>query len=168
MNVAPRHISGRSRVCFCFFTKIIFNWLLTVTEKKLTDSRKRYKILADNRKSHHPIETLVKGSWNPIPKLTIVLVWKTPACLKFGETSNRAVENLPQRKLWAAHDSREELIWYHRTSASAYFFGKDTSSPSRVRTWLITKSVYYEWASDSFAYPCPCNNSCLRSRVPTS
>ena len=37
----------------------------------------------------------VKGSWNTIPKLTIVLVWKTPACLKFGETSNRAVENLP-------------------------------------------------------------------------
>ena len=27
--------------------------------KKLTDSRKRAKILADNRKSHHPIETLL-------------------------------------------------------------------------------------------------------------
>ena len=36
-------------------------------------------------------------NWNPIPKLTIVLIWKTPACLKFGKTSNRAVENLPQR-----------------------------------------------------------------------
>ena len=38
--------------------KIIFvvnrNW------KKLTDSCKRAKILADNRKSYHPIETLVK------------------------------------------------------------------------------------------------------------
>ena len=32
--------------------------MLTVTEKKLTDSRKRAKILAVNRKSHHPIETL--------------------------------------------------------------------------------------------------------------
>ena len=42
----------------------------------------------------------VKGSWNPIPKLTIVLIWKTPSCLKFGKTSNHAVENLPQRKLW--------------------------------------------------------------------
>ena len=31
--------------------------MLTVTEKKLTDSRKRAQILADNRKSHHPIET---------------------------------------------------------------------------------------------------------------
>ena len=39
-------------------------------------------------------------NWNPIPKLTIVLIWKTPACLKFGKTSNRAVENLLQRKLW--------------------------------------------------------------------
>ena len=46
--------------------------------------------------------------WNPIPKLTIVPFWKTPACLKFVKTSNRAVENLPQRKLWvwAANDAR--------------------------------------------------------------
>ena len=39
-------------------------------------------------------------NWNPIPKLTIVLIWKTPVCLKFVKTSNCAVENLPQRKLW--------------------------------------------------------------------
>ena len=38
---------------------------------------------------------------NPIPKLTMVLIWKTPLCLKFGKTSNRDVKNLPQRKLWA-------------------------------------------------------------------
>ena len=45
---------------------------------------------------------------NPIPKLTIVLIWKTPPCLKFGKTSNRAVKKLPQRKLWvwAANDVR--------------------------------------------------------------
>ena len=38
-------------------------------------------------------------NWNPIPKLTIALIWKT---------FNRAVENLPQRKLWvwAANDAR--------------------------------------------------------------
>ena len=50
----------------------------------------------------------VKGSWNPIPKLTIVLIWMTPARLKFGNTSNRAVKNLLQRKLWvrAANDAR--------------------------------------------------------------
>ena len=45
---------------------------------------------------------------NPIPKLTIVLIWKTPPCLKFGKTSNRDVKNLPQRKLWvwAANNAR--------------------------------------------------------------
>ena len=49
-----------------------------------------------------------KGSWNPIPKVTIVLMWKTPACFKFGQTCNRAVENFLQRKLWvwAANDAR--------------------------------------------------------------
>ena len=74
------------------------------------------------------------------------------------KTSNRTPENLPQRKLSAAHDAQRG-IWSHQTSASACFFGNDRSSHSRVRTRLITKSVYYEWASDSFAYPCPCNNS---------
>ena len=39
----------------------------------------------------------VKGSWNPIPNLTIVLIWKTLACLKFSKISKRA---LSQRKLW--------------------------------------------------------------------
>ena len=126
MNVAPRPWVGRSRVCFCFFTKIIFkltidismckiileveyfiksmiyqmlkffkriayfiprwskdlyfsfedrkksgllifnslkqkklifNFFVNRNWKKLTDSRKKAKILADNRKSHHPIET---------------------------------------------------------------------------------------------------------------
>ena len=33
----------------------------------------------------------VKDSWNPVPKLAIVLIWKTPAYLKFGKTSNCAV-----------------------------------------------------------------------------
>ena len=56
----------------------------------------------------------VKGSWNPIPKLTIVLIWKTPVCLKFGKASHRAVQNLPQRKLWvgAANDvCSQRGIW---------------------------------------------------------
>ena len=38
----------------------------------------------------------VKGSWNPIPQLTI-FIWKTLACLKFGKISNRA---LSQKKIW--------------------------------------------------------------------
>ena len=36
----------------------IFNFIVNRNWKKLTDSRKRAKILADNRKCHHPIETL--------------------------------------------------------------------------------------------------------------
>ena len=41
-------------------TKLIFNFFVNRNWKKLTDSRKKAKILADNRKSHHPIETLEK------------------------------------------------------------------------------------------------------------
>ena len=40
--------------------KLIFNFFVNRNWKKLTDSRKRAKILADNRKRHHPIETLCK------------------------------------------------------------------------------------------------------------
>ena len=46
---------------FALSQRLFLNCLLTVTEKKLTDSRKRAKILADNRKSDHPIETLSDG-----------------------------------------------------------------------------------------------------------
>ena len=88
----------------------------------------------------------VKGSWNPIPELTIVLTWKTLVCLKLSKTSNRAVENSQRRKLWAAHDTRPGS-----GDRSAWFFGNDRSSRSRVRTRLITKCVYYEWVSDSFS-----------------
>ena len=38
--------------------KLIFNFFVNRNWKKLTDSRKRAKILSDNRKSQHPIETL--------------------------------------------------------------------------------------------------------------
>ena len=38
--------------------KLIFNFFVNRNWNKLTDSRKRAKILADNRRSHHPIETL--------------------------------------------------------------------------------------------------------------
>ena len=39
--------------------KLIFNFFVNRNWNELTDSHKRAKILADNRKSHHPIETLV-------------------------------------------------------------------------------------------------------------
>ena len=38
--------------------ELISNFVANRNWKKLTDSRKRAKILGDNRKSHHPIETL--------------------------------------------------------------------------------------------------------------
>ena len=41
-----------------FLKKEVFNFFVNRNWKKLTDSRKRAKILADNRKGHHPIETL--------------------------------------------------------------------------------------------------------------
>ena len=34
-----------------------------------------------------------------------------------------------------------------------------TGPEKLYRATLITKCIYYEWASDSFAYSCPCNNS---------
>ena len=39
--------------------KLIFNFFGNRNWKKLTDSRKRAKISAGNRKSHHPIKTLL-------------------------------------------------------------------------------------------------------------
>ena len=42
--------------------KLIFNVFVNRNLKKLTDSRKNAKILADNRKSHHPMETLSPSS----------------------------------------------------------------------------------------------------------
>ena len=41
--------------------KLMFNFFVNRNWSKLTDTRKRAKILADNRKSHHPIETLLLG-----------------------------------------------------------------------------------------------------------
>ena len=89
------------------------------------------------------------------------IIWKTPASLTVGKTSNRAVENLSQRKLCLSskYTRSQRRNWSHQTSASACLFGNDRSSQSWVRIRLITKCVYYEWASDWFAYPRPCNNS---------
>ena len=48
-----------------FGTKeIYYYYYFDCNWKKLTDSSKRAKILADNCKSHHRIETLIHGLWN--------------------------------------------------------------------------------------------------------
>ena len=52
------------RLLFCLKIQknaglLIFNSFVNCNWNKLTDSRKKAKILADNHKSHHPIETLL-------------------------------------------------------------------------------------------------------------
>ena len=49
--------------------KLIFNFFVNRNLKKLADSRKRAQILADNRKYHHPIETLLQVSLRDLPRL---------------------------------------------------------------------------------------------------
>ena len=46
--------------------KVIFNFFVYRNRKKLADSRKRAKILADNRKSHQNIETLGQRPSTPV------------------------------------------------------------------------------------------------------
>ena len=58
--------------------KLIFNFFVNRNWKKLTDSRKRAEILADNRKSHHPIETLFQG----LEYLRLLSVLKRVSCFK--------------------------------------------------------------------------------------
>ena len=52
-------------------------------------------------------------NWNPTLKLTIVLIWKTPSCLKFGKTP--CCRKFATKKLWvwAANDACFPwvLIW---------------------------------------------------------
>ena len=57
--------------------KLIFNFFVNRNWKKLTDSRKRAKLLADNRKSHHPIETIVKKLSINVLVLWFTHIWKT-------------------------------------------------------------------------------------------
>ena len=51
--------------------KLIFNFFVNRNWKKLIDSRKRAKILADNRKSHHPIETLKIEAMYERPRVNV-------------------------------------------------------------------------------------------------
>ena len=88
----------------------------------------------------------VKGSWNPIPEWTIVLTWKTPACLKLSKMPNRAD---------CGKFVMKKTLSSLRGDRSACFFGNDRSSHSRVRTRLITinyETVYYEWARGTLAH----------------
>ena len=52
---------------------LIFNFFVNRNGKKLADSRKRAKIFADNRKCHHPIETLLFVA--DFPFGSVLLFW---------------------------------------------------------------------------------------------
>ena len=120
----PRLRSTTQNICFVISISALILKLMV----KVTSNSDSYRFL---RIAWHDIFSLsdhFPASWNLyIPSdraeskskcsssrqsnlevITIELIWKTPACLKFGKTSNRAVENLPQRKLWvwAANDAR--------------------------------------------------------------
>ena len=58
--------------------KLIFNFFVNRNWKKLTDSRKRAEILADNRKSHHPIETLLSEGMDPPLLISRYLILTRP------------------------------------------------------------------------------------------
>ena len=98
-------------------------WLIQVLKNSMTWYFLTFRPLSSKPEFVHSVSPVILWSRrenahllvNPIPKLTIVLIWKTPPCLKFGKTSNRAVKNLPQRKLWvwAANDARSHLEFDH-------------------------------------------------------
>ena len=37
-------------------------------------------------------------NWNPVPKITIALIWKTPVCLKFGKISKPCCRKFATKK----------------------------------------------------------------------
>ena len=130
----PRLRSTMQNICFLISIsavtlKLISNgqnhihfWLIQVLKNSMTWYFLTFRPLSSKLEFVYIVSLLILRSRrenahllvNPIPKLTIVLIWKTPPCLKFDKTSNRAVKNLPQRKLlvWAANDarSRKNLI----------------------------------------------------------
>ena len=57
--------------------KLIFNFFVNRNWKKLTDSLKKAKILADNRTSHQPIETLINVNQNQRNLVTLLSLMPT-------------------------------------------------------------------------------------------
>ena len=104
-------------------------WLIQVLKNSMTWYFLTFRPLSSKLEFVYIVSLLILRSRrenahllvNPIPKLTIVLIWKTPPCLKFGKTSNRDVKNLPQRKLWvwAANNTRSRKNWSRGACASS-------------------------------------------------
>ena len=72
--------------------KLIFNFFVNRNWKKLTDSRKTAKILADNRKGHHPIETLEES----------IAAWPFTASLQTIFLTARAYSNTQKYGLFCS------------------------------------------------------------------
>ena len=72
--------------------------MLTVTEKKLADSRKRAKILADNRKCHHPIETLLADFRKLTEVARVLFTLNSPICFWKGKTYRHKMNTIPAWK----------------------------------------------------------------------
>ena len=84
--------------------KLIFNFFVNRNWKNLTDSRKRAKILDDNRKSHHPIETLFHmNHWK-----------KINLSLRSFETGNLSADNFKKifRPRWVDTWAHGTIMWY--------------------------------------------------------
>ena len=88
--------------------------------------------------------------FSPIPKLTIVLIWKTPACLKFGKTSNRAAENSPQRNSESGQRTMHSLT--HRTSP-CFYLSCSWRSALWWRVWLNAMHCGKKWWIGEFVPP---------------
>ena len=116
--------------------KLIFNFFVNRNWKKLTDSRKRAKILADNRKSHHPIETLC------FPSSTVFLYHATVLCK--GPIVNKS-------KYWALckrHSSIEKskilTLWGHVQSfyeMPPFLLSNETTTPPSLSSGDVTCQV---------------------------
>ena len=100
--------------------KLSFYFFVNRNWKKLTDSRRRAKILADNRKSHHPIETLIQDRssrrttiafvkdlsvwlcdsvWfvdGKVPSIRMQVKWETFFLISF---LNNVIESAKQKKI---------------------------------------------------------------------
>ena len=91
-------------------------WLIQVLKNSMTWHFLTFRSLSSKLEFVNSVSPVILRSRrenahllvNKIPKLTIVLIWETLPCLKFGKTSNRDVKKLPQRKLWvsAANNAR--------------------------------------------------------------
>ena len=77
---------------------LIFNFFVNRYCKKLTDSRKRTKILADNRKSHHPIETLVKGADSNIFTCKPRSIFKTFGLIRLSRILSYTNQHEPRKR----------------------------------------------------------------------